>query len=513
MRSDQRVGIGEVASIIRGVTYDKADARTQALQGYVPLLRATNIGSGTLVLDGFVFVPESVVRDDQRLRAGDILLSASSGSLSAVGKAALLRSQFTGTFGAFCYVVRPDETFAVPEYLAHFMQTSTYRGAISQLAAGVNINNLRREHVASITLPLCSPTEQQRIVEALDSYLSRLDAAVASLERVRAKLKAYRASVLKAAVEGRLVPTEAELARREGRAYEPAEALLARVLAERRRRWEEAELAKLTAAGKKPKDGRWRAKYREPVGSNSSKLTALSEGWCWATVNQLSTLVTDGDHNPPRRVRAGVPHLTAKHIKRWQILLEDCSYVSPEGFEKTRARYEPQEGDVVVTCVGTVGETAVVPPATTFSADRNLAAIRLIANGVLPKFMMYLLSSPDVRDRVRSASGATAQPHLYLGDLRMLHLPIPPRAEQDRIVEEIERLDSIGLESAQLVDAQLMRSRRLRQAILKWAFEGKLVEQDPADEPAEDLLARIRAGRAASGSTKKARGRAKGVVA
>ncbi len=136
--------------------------------------------------------------------------------------------------------------------------------------------------------------EQQRIVDAIDSYLTRLDDAVASLERVQAKLKAYRASVLKAAVEGRLVPTEASLARAEKRDYEPAEALLARILKERRRRWEDAELAKLKAAGNTPKDDKWKAKYEEPVAPDASRLPELAEGWCWAS---LGALIVDGPQN------------------------------------------------------------------------------------------------------------------------------------------------------------------------------------------------------------------------
>ena len=100
-------------------------------------------------------------------------------------------------------------------------------------------------------IPLLVPPlpEQHRIVAALESYFTRLDDAVATLERVQRNLKRYRASVLKAAVEGRLVPTEAELARVEGRTYEPASVLLERILAERRRRWEDAELAKMKAKG------------------------------------------------------------------------------------------------------------------------------------------------------------------------------------------------------------------------------------------------------------------------
>ena len=143
---------------------------------------------------------------------------------------------------------------------------------------------------------LSSPaSEQRRIVEAIDSYLTRLDDAVASLERVQAKLKAYRASVLKAAVEGRLVPTEASLARAEKRDYEPAEALLARILKERRRRWEEAELAKLKAAGKTPKDDKWKARYEEPVApdtstSGASRGVVLGDVWTVARRHELGPI-------------------------------------------------------------------------------------------------------------------------------------------------------------------------------------------------------------------------------
>lgn len=239
MKLDLTATIRDLAETIRGVTYEKAEARGSPRVGYSPLIRATNIDHGVLVFDSFVYVPDVVIRDDQRLRVGDIVLAASSGSLSVVGKAAILRKQWHGTFGAFCYAVRPNPERVVPDYLAYFMQTSTYRSRVSKLAAGVNINNLRREHIESVDLPYCAIPEQQRIVETIDSYLTRLDNAVASLERVQAKLKAYRASVLKAAVEGRLVPTEVSLARAEKRDYEPAEVLLARILKERRRRWEE----------------------------------------------------------------------------------------------------------------------------------------------------------------------------------------------------------------------------------------------------------------------------------
>jgi type I restriction enzyme S subunit len=372
---------------------------------------------------------------------------------------------------------------------------------------GTTVASVDTTLLQAFPLPVAPVPEQHRIVEAIESYLTRLDDTTATLERLQRNLKRYRASVLKAAVEGRLVPSEAELARMERREYEPASVLLERILAERRRRWEEAELAKLKAKGKAPKNDKWKAKYVEPAGPVTSELPELPEGWCWATIEQVSSLVTDGDHNPPKRTDEGVPHLTAKSVKGLTLTLDGCSFLSAEGFEKTRSRYEPVEGDLIVTCVGTVGECAIVPPGLVFSADRNLAAVRLLPHGAVAKYVLYTLISPEVHHKLRGASGSTAQPHLYLKDLRALALPLPPKDEQFRIVYEVETLLSNERFSSDVVSASRIRNERLRQSILKWAFEGRLVDQDPSDEPADLLLERIRAERAASQGKKQSRTR------
>lgn len=211
---------------------------------------------------------------------------------------------------------------------------------------------------------------------------------------------------------------------------------------------------------------------------DTSTLPEVPEGWAWATIDELSVLVTDGDHNSPKRVDSGVPHLTAKNIRNWRTSFEGCTYISPQDFEKTRTRFEPTEGDLIVTCVGTVGETAIVPPGMLFSADRNLAGIRPVRPGLTSKWLQLVLNSPRWSALLRVLSGSTAQPHLYLGPLRSLPVSVPPETEQDRVIDEVERLMSVIEQLEATVEASLKRAEALRQSILRMAFSGRLVRRE-----------------------------------
>ena len=196
------VPLDRVAGVLRGVTYKKNEARSGPAPDYLPILRATNI-EGRLLLDTqMVYVPASVVRPEQLLRVGDIVIAASSGSLGVVGKSAQLHSKWEGAFGAFCSVVRPS-SYLARGYLGYFVTSPIVRKRWRGLAQGTNINNLKSSDLAVTPVLLPPLSEQERIVLAIEEQLSRLDAARASLERVVGPLttaQAGRIGVLRSAL-------------------------------------------------------------------------------------------------------------------------------------------------------------------------------------------------------------------------------------------------------------------------------------------------------------------------
>jgi len=184
----------------------------------------------------------------------------------------------------------------------------------------------------------------------------------------------------------------------------------------------------------------------------------------WASGDQLTSVITDGEHITPRRTPDGVLLLSARNVLNGRLALEDVDYVPEEEYERIARRIEIQAGDVLLSCSGTVGRSCVVPSGLRFTLVRSVAVLRPVI--VLAELMAYILQSPLGQSQINDRKTQTAQANLFQGKIRQLVFALPPMAEQVRIVAEVDRLLSINREVESDVDTNLQRAQVLRQAIL-----------------------------------------------
>ncbi len=384
-----------------------------------------------------------------------------------------------------------------PDYVYHWLSAAKQKA--EELASGTTFLEISGSKAALIPFPLAPTSEQTRIVEKLEELLSDLDAGVAELKAAQRKLGQYRQSLLKAAVEGALTAQW----RAQHTPTETGAQLLERILTERRARWEARQLAKFEAQGKAPpKD--WRKKYPEPVLPDISDLPKLPPNWVWASGEQLCEFITKGT-TPPKDLDTDgektVPFLRVTNLTdRGELDLSDKVFVSAKTHQGFLARSAVYPDDVLMNIVGPpLGQVAVVPKAfPEWNINQAIAIFRAV-DGVLPAFICCHLLSPVAQKWLKARSKTTAgQTNLTLEVCRELPFPLPPVDEQQALVLHLTAAIDGTARHNQTIDQALKQSAAQRKNILKAAFSGELVPQDPDDEPAAVLLERIRAERAAA---------------
>ena len=371
-------------------------------------------------------------------------------------------------------------------FVKYFLQ-SNY-AALRRQAAGGMQPNLNLSLVNRIRVPVAPLNEQGRIVAKIEELFSDLDAGVAALNRAKANLKRYRAVVLKAAVEGKLTDEW----RTKHPAKEPASALLARILKERRQKWESDQLAKFAAAEKEPPKN-WRDKYVEPTPPVTTGLPELPDGWCWVSVDQLGDIQLGRQRSPKNRSdEFPTKYIRAANLTESGLDLTDI--LDMEFQPRELETYRLHTGDVLLSEASgspdQVGKPVVWNGEIDDCCFQN-TVIRLRPVGIPSEYPLTVFRHYYRSKLFAKVSAGVGINHLSAGKFSALPFPLAPLAEQKLIVAEVEeRLSVIAVAERQL-ESNLTRADRLRQSILKQAFEGKLVSQDPKDEPASVLLERI----------------------
>jgi type I restriction enzyme S subunit len=277
------------------------------------------------------------------------------------------------------------------------------------------------------------------------------------LKRVQTALRRYRASVLKAACEGRLVPTQAELARKENRSYETGEQLLQRILKGRREKW----------SGKD--------KYKEPVAPETANLSPLREGWSWVTMPQLGELNRGKSKHRPRddaRLYGGpYPFVQTGEIRKsGGTIREYTQTYSESGLQQSRLW---PKGTLCITIAANIAETGILK----FESCFPDSVVGFVHTGDLATTRYVEFFIRTAKEKLSQFAPATAQKNINLDVLQKVAIPFPPLAEQKRIVAELERRLSVADEVEAATKADFQRGNRLRQSILGAAFTGELSDR------------------------------------
>ena len=305
--------------------------------------------------------------------------------------------------------------------------------------------------------------------------------------------KQLKNSILQWAIQGKLVPQDPN--------DEPASVLLERIREEK---------ARLVKEGKIKKDKNESIIFRGDDNSHYEKFLATGEvkciddeipfeipqSWCWCRFSAIYRLLTDGTHNTPKYTESGVPFISVKDMSSGKLSFSNTKFISEEEHKILSARCCPEYGDLLISKVGTTGIPLIIDADKEFSIFVSLALIKFFPNHIDSKYLIHLINSPLVQEQVKRDTRGVGNKNWVLTAISNTLLAIPPLVEQKRIVSKIEEIMPIAdkYEKSQETLDRLNTEiyDKLKKSVLQEAIQGKLVPQNPNDEPASVLLERIK---------------------
>ena len=338
-------------------------------------------------------------------------------------------------------------------WLYYAVQSSSFVKAMCDLVQGALYPAVRPKDIREYSISPPTLERQREIVAELEKQFSRLDEAIANLKRVKANLKRYKASVLKAAVEGRLVETEASLVHGKRQEFVSATTLL-----------QEAVQSKRAKAFSAPEQG----------------FAALPDGWGWTSVERLAANDANSIGAGPfgtifkaKDFRSeGVPIIFLRHVSPFKYLTHKPGFMDVGKWEELFRSYSVFGGELLITKLGEPPGVCAQYPMGIGPAMVTPDVIKLSVNGevVIAEYLMYYFNSEPAKRFATGAAFGTTRTRLTLPLFREMPVPLPPLAEQARIVAEVDRHLSIVREVEAEVDTNLKRAQALRQATLSKAF-------------------------------------------
>ena len=424
---------------------DWIESKDQDPNGEVRLIQLADIGDGNFKNKSsrFLRLQRANVLNCTFLRQDDILVARMP---DPIGRACLfpLKNENLFVTAVDVAIIRLGEKSVIPKYLMYSINNLYIRREIENLQSGTTRKRISRSNLAIIRFSLPPLPEQYRIVAKIEELFSSLDKGIESLKTAQQQLKVYRQAVLKWAFEGKLT-------------------------------------------------------------NNNVVEGELPAGWKWVKIDSFLSDTKKGMATGPfgtmlkkrEHQNGGVPVLGIENIGEGVFQMPNKIFITREKATELSS-FKVRANDIIISRSGTVGEICSVPERYGGSIiSTNLIKVSINQEIMSPKYFVYLFQGGNVRQQVFSLCKGSSRAFLNQTILKSLDFPYCPLSEQNTIVAEIESRLSVCDKIEETIEQSLKRAESLRQSILKKAFEGNLVPQDPNDEPASELLARIRAERRA----------------
>ena len=381
----------------------------------IMFITSENVGVETLLLESPKFLPEKINEIQPRsiLETHDILTNIVGASIGRTCEYTLVDSANTNQAVAIIRLIAIDMVSYVVKCLnSDYCVNLMFANQVNVARANLSLSSL-----ANFLIPIPPLKEMYRIIAHLDCSLRHISGIQSSEDELRQLILFTKTKILDLAIRGKLVPQDPN--------DKPASVLLERIRAEKE---------ELIKQGKIKRDKKESVIFKGE--DNSYYGIHLPDGWDWASLREIALSISDGSHNPPPDNGSGIPLLSAANINDNSILMNEISrWITNEEWKIENQRTNIEVGDVLLTIVGSIGRSAVVQNSNHFALQRSVAVIKPCL--INPLYLMHIVQSPQIQKWLTDNSKGTAQKGIYLNALSLMIIPIPPLAEQARIVEKI----------------------------------------------------------------------------
>ena len=383
----------------------------------IPLVTAKNVKSGYIdyTIDDYISEEEFKERQQRGIsKKGDILFTTE----APLGNAALAdMEKFSAGQRLITFQQYGSKNELINYVMLMFILSDFFQQQLYVNKTGSTVAGIKAAILKTLWIPVPPYNEQLRISNTLKSAINLIDSISKNKEILSTSISNTKSKILDLAIRGKIVPQDPN--------DEPASVLLERIRAEKE------ELIK---------QGKIKRDKKESViikgDDNSYYGIHLPDSWNWASLREIALSISDGSHNPPPNNGSGIPLLSAANINDNSILMNEISrWITNEEWKIENQRTNIEVGDVLLTIVGSIGRSAVVQNNNHFALQRSVAVIKPCL--INPLYLMHIVQSPQIQKWLTDNSKGTAQKGIYLNALSLMIIPIPPLAEQARIVELI----------------------------------------------------------------------------